>query len=57
LLQIGDAAAARAWLAAAPVTSAKAESPLPDTALHIAVTCEGLRHLGLGEDAIAGFST
>ena len=56
LVQVSDAAAARAWLAAAPVTSAKAASPLPDTAMQIAVTCEGLRRLGLGEEAIAGFS-
>jgi deferrochelatase/peroxidase EfeB len=56
LLRIADAAAARAWLAATPVTSAKAAIPLPDTALQIAFTCEGLRRIGLGEDAITGFS-
>ena len=56
LLRIADAAAARAWLAATPVTSAEAASPLPETALQIAFTCEGLRCFGLAEDTIAGFS-
>ncbi len=56
LLQIADPAAARAWLAAAPVTTARAVEPLPDTALHVAITCAGLRRLGLSEAAIAGFS-
>lgn len=56
LLRIADAAAARAWLAAAPVTSALAAAPLPDTALQIAFTCAGLRRLGLAEEGIAGFS-
>ena len=56
LLRIKDAAAARAWLAAAPVTSARDANPLPDTALQIAFTSGGLRRLGLAEDAIAGFS-
>src|SRR4029077_17607741 len=51
LLRIADAPAARAWWAATTVTSAKAASPLPDTALQIAFTCEGLRRLGLREDA------
>src|ERR1700726_2312014 len=56
LLRIENAAAARAWLAAAPVTSARDANPLPDTALQVAVTSGGLRRLGLAEDAIAGFS-
>ena len=56
LLRIEDAAAARAWLAAAPVTSARDVNPLPDTALQIAFTSGGLRRLGLGEGAITGFS-
>lgn len=56
LLRVADATAARSWLASAPVTNATPASPLPDTALQIAFTCEGLRQLGLGEAAIAGFS-
>src|SRR6266851_146280 len=56
LLRIADVAAARAWLSAAPVTSARASGPLPNTALQIGFTCGGLRRFGLGEDAIAGFS-
>ena len=56
LLRIEDAAAARAWLAAAPVTSARDANPLPDTVLQIAFTSGGLRRLGLAEDAIVGFS-
>jgi deferrochelatase/peroxidase EfeB len=56
LLRIEDAAAACAWLAAAPVTSAEDSHPLLDTALQIAFTGGGLRRLGLDEDAIAGFS-
>ena len=56
LLQIVDPAAARAWLAAAPVTSAGTADPLPDTALQVALTSTGLRRLGLGEAALAGFS-
>ncbi len=56
LVTIADAAAAKHWLRTAPVTSAAAVTPLPHMALHVAFTCEGLRHLGLSEAAIAGFS-
>jgi deferrochelatase/peroxidase EfeB len=56
LLRIEDAAAACAWLASAPVTSAKDSHPLPDTALQIAFTSGGLCRLGLAQDVIAGFS-
>jgi deferrochelatase/peroxidase EfeB len=56
LLRIEDATTARAWLAAAPVTSARDSHPLPDAALQIAFTGGGLRRLGLGEGAITGFS-
>src|SRR4051794_13404197 len=56
LLRIEDAAIARAWLATAPVTSARDSHPLADTALQIAFTSRGLRRLGLAEDAMAGFS-
>jgi deferrochelatase/peroxidase EfeB len=56
LLRIAGPAAARAWIASAPVTSAATEAAPPDTALHIAFTCAGLRRLGLADDTIAGFS-
>ena len=55
LLNIADAAAARAWLAAAPVTNA-ATSRLPDVALQVAVTYDGLKALGLSEEILRGFS-
>lgn len=56
LLRIRDAAAARAWLAAAPVSTAEYQSPPPATALQVAFTSEGLRALGLADDMLAGFS-
>jgi deferrochelatase/peroxidase EfeB len=56
LLRIRDSAAARAWIAAAPVTTAEPRDPPPDTALQIAFTPAGLRALGLPETAISGFS-
>ena len=40
LLTIADAAAARAWLANAPVTTAVKGRP-PETALHVAFTLRG----------------
>src|SRR2546421_1776910 len=54
LVRIEDAPAARAWLARAPVTSAKNSDPLPDTAPQIAFTSGGLRRMGLSGGAIAG---
>ena len=56
LLRITDAAAARAWLAQAPVTSAVNADPLPQTALHVAFTSQGLRALEVAPDLCAGFS-
>ncbi len=56
LLRVKDAAAARAWLRAVPVTNAVAHNPPPTTALHVAVTAPGLRALGVSESVIAGFS-
>jgi len=56
LLDIADAAAAGQWLATAPISSAAAKSPPPDTALQIAFSVEGLRALGLKESIIEGFS-
>jgi deferrochelatase/peroxidase EfeB len=56
LLQIADPAAARAWLTAAPVTNARTSDALPDNALQVALSCDGLRRLGLNEAAVGGFS-
>ena len=56
LVRIRDAAAARRWLAGAPVTNAVKRDKVPKTALQIAFTVEGLRAIGLDEDIIAGFS-
>ncbi len=56
LLRVKDRAAARAWLAAAPVTSAVTIEPPPQTALQIAFTSEGLRALGLAADIVNSFA-
>lgn len=57
LLKIKDAAAARQWLAAAPITSAGTVIPAPETALQVAFTAAGLRALGLDEAIIGEFSS
>ena len=44
------------WLARAPVTSAVEADPLPQTALHVAFTSEGLRALDVAPDLCAEFS-
>lgn len=56
LLCVKDPTAARAWLAQAPVTSAVKADPLPETALHVAFTSEGLRALEVAPDLLAQFS-
>jgi deferrochelatase/peroxidase EfeB len=56
LLKIRDAAAARAWCAVAPVTTAEFQKPPPSVALQVALTANGLRALGLPGDVLAGFS-
>jgi deferrochelatase/peroxidase EfeB len=56
LLRIADAAAARAWLANAEVTSAAARNPPPETALQVGLTAEGLRALGVSASVIDAFS-
>jgi deferrochelatase/peroxidase EfeB len=56
LLNIADAAAAGQWLGTAPISSAAAKSPPPDTALQVAFSVEGLRALGLKQPIIEGFS-
>ncbi|HTD90740.1 MAG TPA: hypothetical protein VK663_08765, partial [Burkholderiales bacterium] len=56
LLRIKDRDAARAWLAAAPVTTAVTATPPPPTALQVALTSDGLRALGLAPDIVDNFS-
>jgi deferrochelatase/peroxidase EfeB len=56
LLHVKDRAAARAWLASAPVTSAAVQDTRPDTALHVALTRQGLDALGVPADIVSGFS-
>jgi deferrochelatase/peroxidase EfeB len=56
LLQIREVSAARAWLAAAPVTSAIDSKPLPNTALQVALTHEGLQALKVPAEFVAQFS-
>lgn len=56
LLRVKDRNAARAWLAAAPVTNAIAATPPPQTALQVAITSEGLRAMGVAPDIVGGFS-
>jgi Dyp-type peroxidase family len=56
LLRVADAAAARAWLAAAPITTVDHLQHHIPTALQIAFTASGLRALDVPEAVIAGFS-
>jgi len=56
LLRVKDPAAARRWLAQAPITSAVTADPLPEIALHIAFTSEGLRALEVATDLLEEFS-
>lgn len=56
LLRVADPVAARQWLAAAEVTSARGQSPLPDSALQVAFTAAGLLALGVHEDTVIAFS-
>ncbi len=56
LLDIADADAAKAWLGKAPISSATALDPPPETALQIAFSSAGLRVLGLRESILEGFS-
>jgi Dyp-type peroxidase family len=56
LLRVTNRAAARAWLAEAPVQNAVARDPLPQTVLQVAVTSGGLRALGVAAEVIDNFS-
>ena len=57
LLRVKDRAAARAWLAAAPVTTAAPAEPPPATVLQLALSSEGLRALGVPGDIVDAFSS
>jgi deferrochelatase/peroxidase EfeB len=56
LLRVADAAAARAWIGHAPVTSVAMLQQRVPSALQLAFTAEGLRALGLAEETLTGFS-
>jgi deferrochelatase/peroxidase EfeB len=56
LLRVREPQAARAWLAGVSITSAVEVNPLPDSALQIALTSDGLRALGVSADIVEGFS-
>jgi deferrochelatase/peroxidase EfeB len=56
LLSVANAAAARSWLATAPVTTVAHLDRHITTALHVALTASGMRALGVAEGVIAGFS-
>ena len=56
LVRVKNAAAAKAWLRAAPVTNAVEKRPPPTTALQIAFTAPGLAQLGLPRSVMEGFS-
>jgi len=56
LLEIINVDMAREWLYAAPVSSAETRKPVPETALQVAFTIEGLRALQVDDEVIDGFS-
>ena len=56
LLRVEDAAAARLWLATVSITTAETMTDLPDTALQVAITCEGLQALGVPAKVIQQFA-
>jgi deferrochelatase/peroxidase EfeB len=55
LLRVKNPAAARQWIAAAPVGSAVTREPLPPTVLQLAFTYGGLRALELPDDIAGAF--
>lgn len=56
LLRVQEPEAARAWLAAVPVSSAVAVEPTPPTAVQVALSSAGLRALGVPEDIVSAYS-
>src|SRR5262249_7407002 len=56
LVRVEDAAAVRAWLAPGSIPTAETVAVLPETALQVAITCEGLQALGVPAAIIQQFS-
>ncbi|MBX2883225.1 MAG: hypothetical protein KTR32_24950 [Granulosicoccus sp.] len=56
LLNIKDRKLAGQWLQQAPVATAVSANPIPDTALQVSFTAQGLRELGLEEKTLIQFS-
>ena len=56
MLRVESAEPARSWLANTAVTTAVESDSLPEAALQVAFTSQGLRALRVPEDIIAGFS-
>ncbi|HEY2560955.1 MAG TPA: hypothetical protein VGI48_14715 [Caldimonas sp.] len=58
LLRIRDGGvdAARRWLATVAVSTAATVEPLPETALQVAFTSDGLRALGVADTVVEGFA-
>jgi Dyp-type peroxidase family len=56
LLRVKEPAAARTWLAAAPITNAVELPEAPATALQVAFTAAGLKALGVPLQVVEGFS-
>ncbi len=56
LVRIKDVAAARSWIAAAHVTTARTLDPPPETALQVAFTYEGLKTLGVPSEVVDAFA-
>ena len=55
-MRVRDRAAARAWLAQAPVANAVPQGALPTTVLQVALSAEGMAALGVADDITAAFS-
>jgi deferrochelatase/peroxidase EfeB len=56
LVRIKDLATARSWLLSAHLTTARELRPPPSTALQVAFTFEGLKALGVPNEALEGFA-
>lgn len=56
LLRVADRDAARRWLQRAPVNDARWLPKAPERVLQLAFTHQGLGSLGVGNEALAGFS-
>jgi len=56
LLRVKDAAAARNWLAQAPVNNAVTAPSPPATVLQVAITSDGMRALKISADIVESFS-